>query len=423
MSTWVELYQNVPFILVTGDGARYTPIMRNANLSTEFNIATFNFRNIKGTLVDRRNPMGNVYDLYLIFQGENHVDTAKAFRKSANDRKPWTLQHPLYGRLVAQPISAIKYDNSDATLNTTQISVTIQETIQKSQITFSTDTTSVIKAKNDTTQAALTTGTITHIPKPTLKDTNYLLNNGKSIYGSVQVGITDAKDAEAYANQYNAMLNSVQAAIINGISEGIADTQALISAPATFVNSTANRVNFLVNTFNILAADAQKSIDGIGSAYTASAKNLFLNTAGTAITSMALSSVNDISDTDYTYSSDVLSVISDIVKSYNTYMALLDGLQTYNGLSPDAFIPDAESIILLTDQVNYTISVLFGIAANAKQPRTLTLIKDSNWIYIAAQIYGLLPDDSTVTRIIADNNGGPREMIQVLKGREILYYA
>lgn len=413
MASWIELYQNIPFILYTGDGAKYTPIMRNANLSTEFNISSFVFRNVKGTLIDKRNPMGNVYDLNLIFQGDDHVDVSTAFRKSANNRNPWTIQHTLYGRLTVQAISPIRYDNSDATLNITYITVTVQETIQKSKITFIESIPDNIFANQEIISDTLTENYIANVP-PQISDVNEMGKLAKLYNTAVSTYITSQKDLANYINQYNKTFAAIEQAFSQA-GTAISNLQTLLGLPAKLAENVAARMNLLVNQFTAIVGE-------IGNITIPSLKYLWQNNTGDIINSMCLAATLNVTSDDYQYNSDVLSVISTIVTSYNTYLSNLELLQTPNGGELDSFVGDAESLIMLDNQVNTTIVYLFTVANAAKQQRTVTLTKDSNWIYIAYQLYGLLPDDSTIERIIADNNAGPDEMIQVKKGRVITYY-
>ena len=86
----------------------------------------FNFPGVSGSLVSRRLPKGRRYALELYFQGEDNTTIADAFETSADDPRPWTLSHPLYGQLTVQPLS-LSFDNSK--MNSTRVTGTVVETI------------------------------------------------------------------------------------------------------------------------------------------------------------------------------------------------------------------------------------------------------------------------------------------------------
>jgi len=71
---------------------------------------------------------------------------------------------------------------------------------------------------------------------------------------------------------------------------------------------------------------------------------------------------------------------------------------------------------------NFVLSHLFVIAIDAQQKRVVTLTEDSNVILLAHRYYGLTVDDSTIERFMNQNNIGINEIMNIEKGREIIYY-
>ncbi len=127
MGSWIEKIQK-QFSIAVG-GTIYKPSYFNANRAFEYNFAEFDFRNLDGTLVDRRRRRGTVYNLDMQFQGDNNIDVATAFQNSANSNtNPWQISHPFYGKLLVQPITPVFHDNGNKILNTTRITVTVRET-------------------------------------------------------------------------------------------------------------------------------------------------------------------------------------------------------------------------------------------------------------------------------------------------------
>ncbi len=66
------------------------------------------------------------FEIY--FQGANHLDTAAAFDVSADDPRPWKVNHPFYGRLLVHPIK-ITQDNSG--YNISKLIIPVVETIDE----------------------------------------------------------------------------------------------------------------------------------------------------------------------------------------------------------------------------------------------------------------------------------------------------
>ena len=80
--SWLEKV-NTQLKIKCGDGKEYTPNYLDAKKGKEYNIAKFNFPNVKGTLVKRKAPMGLSFPLDIYFQGENHLQVAADFEASA----------------------------------------------------------------------------------------------------------------------------------------------------------------------------------------------------------------------------------------------------------------------------------------------------------------------------------------------------
>ncbi len=412
MASWVEKIKT-KFQITTGDGKVYAPLSFNANRSVEYNVAEFNFPNLSGTLVEKRRPMGTVYNLDIYFLGGDNIDVATDFQKSADNSSPWIISHPFYGRLIVQPISPIFHDNGNKILNATRITVTVRETISRQALVATQSPNDVIAAQQASTAQHFADYYVNAIPVPSVKDITQM----KSDLSDVEKALINIQaNANNLKNAYNAANAAIDNAIGN-ISGAISAIQTVLALPALIADTIANRVGYLVSEFVALGAQ----IDNLH-LVKPSLKGLWFLEAGTCISAICLAAITNISATDYVYSSQVMNIISQLTSNYNNYLAALDGMQTATGSEPDSWMPDATTMINLDGLVNLTLATLFDIQQNSRQPRTLTLTRDSNTIYIAWQIYGLLPDDSTIDQLIADNNISGIELLQIEKGRQILYY-
>lgn len=407
---WQDL-DKTKFTIQTGDGAVHFPNNLNSSFSVEYNVSQFNFPKLTGTFINRQNPMGAVYNLEICFQGADHVSKAQDFRKSAENKNNWVVTHPYYGKIYVQPIAALFFDNSLKGMNMTRITGPVMETINITKLAATPDAVSAIASSKVLVDNLFAGSYINIIPQPKVSDVSAMRGNTSSFYQALK---TISTDANVIIKAYKATNNAVDNAFANA-SNAIATMQAFISLPATIAITIANRVRYITDEFNGIAAQVKNL-------HTPSLKALWQNNAGTTLSSLCLASTYNIGANDYLYSVDALNVIAGIVGVYNTYVSSLEVLQTTNGGELDSFMPDGASVQALTNLVNYTISTLLTIASNAKQQRIFILTKDNNWINIAYQIYGLLPDDSTITQIMADNNAGLNEMLQVQKGRQIIYY-
>jgi|SRR6185437_9919958 len=407
--SWLDKVQQ-DYTITCGDGTSYTVSWLNASKGIEYNIATFEFKELAGTLVYRGTPRGTKYVLEIYFQGDDHLDVSSSFEVSAANPAPWTISHPYYGQLYVQPVS-MTYDNAE--YNVTKIIANVIETLLSDGniVTISApDKITNDKANCDTLFANTFA---TDVPNPKAGDINSMTNNVNGFFNTIKSSIISSDDFATYFNAYNSALAAIDDATDN-VLNAVAVMQALISLPATFVDSVVNRVQMLGNLLNFIGS----TIVNVSSP---SSKKLYENNAGTIITTLLMASVTNITD-DYANTTQVISVIDSLVGYYNTYVTSLDGLQTVNGGSPDSYIPDPDALNALSQLLSYTVSALLDIAASSKQQRITYLDNDTNVILVANSIYGLLPDDSTIDKIVNDNGIGLNEKLLLRKGRQIIYY-
>lgn len=406
--SWIEKTQS-QLIIRCGDGKQYRPLWLNAAKDVEYNVAEYNFPNLAGTLVARTTVKGSRYALEIYFQGDDHLDQARAFELSANDARAWTVSHPFYGAITVQPIS-LSFDYTK--YNVTRITGTIVETIgdgNPKATVVPVDKINEDKSIFDNVAAISFENNV----QPDTADINTLTANALDVYTKGAVKAADTSEAETYLN----LFNSANAAILDATDEPMAaiqKTQALLSAPSQFKVSAQTRVNLFIDQFEGL----NNAVDVI---VTRSEKKIFENNAGTLLAAMAVSVATPLPG-NYGSRGSVLSVIDLILANYNLYLLSLDSLQSANGGNVDSYMADAETLTNLDGLIKYTVSSLFNIALNAKQERSVYIEDDSNIVLLAHRFYGLDESDNSINELIANNNIGLNEMLGLRKGRKIIYY-
>lgn len=407
--SWIEKIET-DFTITCGDGQSYTPNWLRAGKIKEYNVATFEFRDLAGTLVKRTMPKGRRYTIEIYFQGENHLDVTEAFEKSADDPRPWTISHPLYGSILVQPLS-ITFDNE--AYNVSKLTIPVIETIEDEQKPTTSPADKIAEDKAAADEALANTYEAEVQPKAS--DVQNMKSNLGQMYEKGKNTVTNTLDQEAYFNAFNTASSFIDNAI-SAPGAAIRQMQNIINLPAQFADSVNNRINTLITQLDTL-------IDSIGGSATRNEKKLFENNAGTTVTALAEATVTDYTVEDYANRTQVLGVIDKLVASYDKYITKLDSLQSLNGGSPDSYIPNAEAIIALSQLVSYTIGSLFTIANGSKQERIIYMAEDTNIIVLTHKLYGLLPDDSTIDELLRNNPDiSDSELLGLEKGRRIVYY-
>lgn len=392
-----------------GDGRTFTPKWVPEERSVDYNIASFEFPNIAGTLVYRSERKGYVLPLTLFFDGADHLVQARAFEASANDKRAWTLTHPYYGILTVQP-AGLKFDNS--AYNVTKITTTVFETITAIYPQAGIVPADKIAHDADDCDAALAEVCAADAA-PTGTDAAALADGANKSYAAAWKEVPASQSSD----YYNAYREAVTGALdlVESPLDTITEQQRLYSYPAQFTIGIARRVTLLRKEYDDLAIEAAEL-----PFITQAQKLLYMALTGTVISAYCRALSTPLA-TDYAGRPDVLTAIAQLTAVYNGYLATLDSIQTPSGGDNDSFVPDATSLMQLDALVSYTLSSLFVLALDARQERTVILEQDSNWIMLAHRFYGLKADDSTIDQMIAQNGGGLIDILQVEKGREIIY--
>jgi len=404
--SWLEKVED-SLIIITGDGEQYSPNWIRAKKLVEYNISEFTFRNQEGTLVDRQEPLGRKFDMELYFQGEDHLEVHKKFEVSAKDKRPWVIRHPYYDRIVVQP-SSLLFDNSDH--NVTRITGTLLETITRESPRTSVspiDSIRLSKVNLDQSFEASVTAT------PTGQDVASMTKANKKNYNLSVPIITLPKQFEQYNyafNQANAAVNTATASPLLAIRQTI----RLISMPAEFANNVQTRVDLLNTQFKELSA----TVVGLTSP---SSKQIYQSMAGSVLSSMCLAASTP-EDNDYGYTNSVINVMDLIHANYRQLIEDLDTLQTANGGSPDSYIPNAQALIELNALINLTLANLMSIALGARQQRIIYTTEPTNFILLTHRFYSLDEFDANLNEMISNNTPSVEELIQIEKGRKIVYY-
>ncbi len=405
---WIDQI-NSDIVIQTGDGKQYFPLYMNSTITTDFNIAQFNFPNIKGTLVKRSEPMGRKYSLEIIFQGDDHLDTAESFRKSADDKRYWQVAHPMYGTIFCHP-SSLTFDSTG--LNTTRITGEILETIitDAPRVTIEPLAKILIEVES-VNERSVPRWAYTEVWP---KNVSTATESTKSTYKKGSSKVKNGVESNEYFNLYNTALAAIVGATV-APSNAISAIKSMLMYPSEFSESAQFRINLFVDQINSLLADVSGLSDMVD-------KMLFENDSTTLVLGMVQSAVTPLNETDYGNIEDVLFVISQITTTYNSVVEALDSIQSENGADTDSYVADYETLTGLESVVNYAVSQLMFIALNAQQERTYICETDTNIISLAHRFYGITEDQSSIDELIRNNNIGLNETLQIRKNRVIKYY-
>ena len=401
--SWQDDIENKVFTIKTGDGYTYSPKWKNANKEVDYNVSVFDFVNVFGSFVDRRKPKARKFDLEFYFDGETAITVGNNFEISARDQRRWTVTHPFYGEIKCQPISLFQ-DNT--ALNCSTFRVPVLETLLQgwpvADVVISDQLQQLNITLNNNQLASLQIANITPLE---LKSTITVVNNvvGKEIKDSNQLA-----DFKKLVSTTITSVDKVEFDIVTALT----DVQAIINYPATIMQTVKDRLNILIevatgiiNSFDTTLFD-KKRIEGM---------------AGAAIAAMHIAASENIKN-DYQTRNDVSDIMAMMQTAYQNYLTWLDSQQTDRADSDISYEPDFNSLSNLDNLVNLSLANLYQVAFGAKQERSIILEKDSNPALLAHRFYGLDLNDVKLNEFINQNNIGLNELLNIRKGRKVVYY-
>lgn len=412
--TWLTNLENVEFTIVTGDGAVFTPLWKDAQKSKSYNVTKYDFINLEGSFVDRKKPQGSAYPLVFWFQGEDNIDKSQSFENSSDDNRAWTVTHPFYGTIKGHPVSISR---SDVDFNVTQITVEFLESIDTNAPNASISTVDEARKKvnvinlqalgvvsEDLTagieninilqeQLNLTTSNLV-VPNDMFDDFSNLINTAKANIDNV---VQDAEAAYEAIQEIYVQASEYQVEVMGKVDSYIL---AYDSLKQRFLDQYGNLVEQIQGVFDKINFEIQ---------------------AAAQIAAMCNSAVNPLVN-DFITRVDVQEVIDAINTTYSDYLLILDQLQIPITNVANSWTSSARVQRPLADLIAFTLSSLFELSFESKQERTIELRKDSNLIVLTHRFLGLDINDENIEKFRQLNNIKNNELLGIKKGRTIKYF-
>lgn len=409
---WNERIREAAYTSPTGTRILFS--YENVSKTVDKKTTAFEFPDADGTYIQDLGHAGRRYPMRLFFWGDDYDQEADAFEAALLERGAGKLDHPIYGVIDVVPFGTItRRDDLKTAANQAIIELTFWETI----------------------------GLI----YPTPQD-----DPAASVLGAVAAYNTAA--AEAFANETDLTGAVAQATTKSGYSklldsasaglQSIADTQADVQKQFEAVNDSINQgIDVLIaqpltlafQTLQMLQSPARAltSIEARLTAYGDLATSLVTGN-GAAVSAVAADAnafrTSDLYVSTYVTGS-VLSVVNnefltktDALEAADAVLAQLDEVVVWRdaNLAALAEIDTGEAYQKLQEAVAITAGFLVGISFSLKQERSIVLTEPRTIIDLAAEIYGSVDDQ--LDFLITSNNLTGSEILELPKGREVVYY-
>jgi hypothetical protein len=410
--SWLQKVEK-DLVIQTGDGKKFSPEWIKAGRVVEFNTTEFNFPNVAGSLVDRREAKGARFTLDVYFQGTNHLELSDEFVASASDKRFWILTHPFYGKMNVQP-NSLAIDNAGD--NVTKFTIPIIETI--TDVNPKTRLIADDKIIEDTGFInVLSSGNFKNAADVKSEDINSMEELSDNIFVNTNSEILDDEDGQNFFNKYNSTLSAINNALEDP-SAAISSMIDLIQAPATFNQSVDSRLSILQKNYNLL----QTSVDLTATTVNLVSRLIYEVNQNAVLCGMCIASSHPFDDDDYENRNQVSDVISVLLANNSQYFQTLDDIQIGDGSNPNDFVANPNTMLDQNNLVNFTMANLFAIGLDAKQERFLTVENDTDFVNLSHRLYGPKKDDAHINELMRNNKLGLNGILVIRKGTEIKYY-
>lgn len=397
-------------------GARSVFTYEDVSKTVEKKTTGFEFPDANGTYVQDLGHSGRRYPLRVIFWGSDYDQEADAFEAALLERGTGRLEHPIYGTVDVVPFGSIKRrDDLKTAANQAIIEVTFWETIGLIYPAAQSDPASeVLNAVEEYNAAAAqqfedATSLDTAVETATFKgDYQALLDSAQSRLQSV----ADAQDD--VRRQFNAVVDSINQGIDILVAQPLTlafQTTQLIQAPARALTNIEARLDAYANLASSLTS-GDGAVVSPGNDSRASneyhANDLY---ASSYVTGSVVSAVNNRFDTK----AEALSAADAILTQFQQVADWRD--QNFESLGE---IDTGGAYQKLQEAVALTAGFLVEISFTLKQERRIVLDRARTIIDLAAELYGSVDDQ--LDFLINSNNLTGSEILELPKGREIVYY-
>jgi len=397
-------------------GERITFTYENVSQQVDKKTTGFTFPDADGTFVQDFGRSGRRYPLRVIFWGNDYDQEAELFEAALLIRGTGKLDHPIYGVIDVVPFGTItRRDDLKTAANQSIIEVTFWETIglvyPASQNDPASDVLESVEEYNDV--AASEFEEVTDIDSAVEQAS--FKNDYQALLNSAQSGLQTIADVqEDVSKQFNAIVDSVNNGIDILVQQPLTlafQTTLLIQAPARALTSIRARLNAYRDLATaIISGDGAVVSPGLNSnnSNTFHTNDLY---ASTYVTGSILSVVNNqfITKTQALEAAeDILDQLSDVTDWRDDNYQSLEEIDTGGAYQK------------LQEAVALTAGFLVEISFTLKQERRIKLDRNRTIIDLSAEIYNDI--DTQLDFLISSNNLTGSEILELPRGREIVYY-
>lgn len=376
-------------------GVRHTFKYEDLSRSFDKKTSAHDFPNADGTYIQDNGRTGRKYPITAYFSGPNCDTDADAFEDALGETGRGKLEHPIYGTVDVVPFGTVtRNDALKSAANQSVVEVTFWETIPLIYPIPQSDPISSILESAAAVGAGLSQLPMVSDFQAFKAKFESALSTVKSVIGK----ITEIKnEVESFVRKAKSFLDQG----VEGILGAINTVVEIMALPSKIVASFKSKFSMYQTMLDQVLGTGQDEADFESNRIFASA----------IVTGVAVIAV----ESEFSSSSEALSAAENILTAMDEVSEWSDVTATALGL-----LDTGESYQKLQETIALTAGYLIEISFTLKKERKIILTESCTIIDLAARLYGEL--DTILDFFINSNEFTGSEIIEVPKGREVLYY-
>ena len=401
-------------------GRRFTFSYENVGKSVSKKTSAFNFPDADGTYVQDLGKSGRRYPFRLFFWGNDYDLEAQAFEDALLEKGPGKLEHPLYNiTLDVVPFGDItRRDDLKTAANQAVLEVQFWETIDLLFPSVQADPGAEVLNAVDEYNASAAAQFEDDLDLDTASETASFKNRFIAVLDTTRSRLQAVADTQDNVRrQFNAVYDSINSGIDLLVSTPLTlatQTLTLIQTPARALTSIRARLNGYLDMATALTQTESGEVSVRTPSLNAENSNAFLNDnlyASTAVTGSIVSVVNNQFETK-----------TEALEAAEEILALAEQVNVWrdDNLVSLSEIDTGEAYQQLQEAVALAAGFLVEISFSLKQERRVVLDRARTIIDLAAELYSEV--DNQLDFLINSNNLTGSEILELPKGREIVYF-
>jgi prophage DNA circulation protein len=397
---WTDRLKEAAYISPSGE--RYTFEFENVSNSRAKKTTNFEFPDVDGTYVQESGSAGRSFPLRCIFWGADYDLDADAFDAALFETGTGKLEHPIYGTVDVVPTGTVtRRDDLKTAGNQAIIEVTFMTTIGLIYPSAQTDPASEVLAAIAAYNEVVAGEFEDNIDLDTEVKKTSFKNQYKAFLNSLSDGVA------AVTAEFNAINDSINEGLDLLVGQPLTlafQTMQLVQAPGRALASVTDKLAAYENLANSLL----KNMDELLSVNNFILKDLF---ASGYVTGSLISVLNSQFETRIAAIEAAASILAQF-DEVNTWKD--ENLTELDMIDTGAAYQQLQASVALV--AGYLVEISFTL----KQERRIVLDRARTIVDLTAELYGEI--DESIDFLIESNNFSGSEIIELPKGKEVVYY-